>query len=62
MIEDDSMPEDAPMDYRQQISLFCGDLESLVVRYQREFDIPSATLIGVLELMKQKIILVAFKD
>lgn len=50
------------MDYRQQISLFCRDLESLVVRYQREFDIPAATLIGSLELMKMKVVSAAFKE
>ena len=33
-----------------QLECFCGDIEKLVARYQDEFDLDDATLIGGLQM------------
>jgi len=44
------------MDYSEQTAAFCGDLERLIDRYGKEFDLTYATVIGVLNLALARIV------
>lgn len=50
------------MDHRDQINAFYSDLDALVDRYIAEFDLPVASLVGALEIMKQELVLAALED
>lgn len=50
------------MDHPQQIIAFTTELENIVERYIEECDMPAASIIGSLELMKFKLMQDAFRQ
>jgi len=44
------------MNQSEQISAFSNDLEALIERYGSEFDLTYASVLGVIELAKSRII------
>lgn len=50
------------MNDREQIDAFAADLEALVIRYRREFDLTLAGAVGALEIQKIALITEALDD
>ena len=49
-------PDSAPMSHGKQIDALYNDLDRVIERYRLEFDLPLASVVGTLEVLKQDII------
>lgn len=44
------------MTHQEQIAAFQADIEAVIERYRKEFDLPLASAVGVLEVIKHDLI------